>query len=293
MGKGKPTAAIFEGLPAKIQAGITQVPLTLDGFNDWWSGSSHKKAFDESPTARSGGANTVKLDQSWFEQLKKNWGIGTNNSGGESWYGLGWDAIDQWKSTEKYIDPKLTIEHSVWEFSVIPLEESGDLWVSKCKSVMSSGPSFSGVISTNATVFVQGPPKLDSSGNLDFKVAATALKENGEVNLGTYNLSIASEVAKCIWGSSSLGIGASISVVTEDGVRQVAATSIGSSEGQLNFSASGFHYSINKISVSLGQNSGASMSSAVKKSTITCVKGKLSKKVTALKPKCPAGYKKK
>ena len=33
--------------------------------------------------------------------------------------------------------------------------------------------------------------------------------------------------------------------------------------------------------------------SALKKTTITCVKGKLTKKVTAIKPKCPAGYKKK
>jgi M6 family metalloprotease-like protein len=32
---------------------------------------------------------------------------------------------------------------------------------------------------------------------------------------------------------------------------------------------------------------------ATKKSTITCVKGKLTKKVTAVKPKCPTGYKKK
>jgi len=32
---------------------------------------------------------------------------------------------------------------------------------------------------------------------------------------------------------------------------------------------------------------------AMKKRTITCVKGKLTKKVTAVKPKCPAGYKKK
>jgi len=30
---------------------------------------------------------------------------------------------------------------------------------------------------------------------------------------------------------------------------------------------------------------------AVKKTTITCVKGKLTKKVTAVKPKCPSGYK--
>ena len=32
---------------------------------------------------------------------------------------------------------------------------------------------------------------------------------------------------------------------------------------------------------------------ANKQTTITCVKGKLTKKVTAINPKCPAGYKKK
>jgi len=32
---------------------------------------------------------------------------------------------------------------------------------------------------------------------------------------------------------------------------------------------------------------------AVKKTTITCVKGKTSKKVIAVNPKCPTGYKKK
>lgn len=32
---------------------------------------------------------------------------------------------------------------------------------------------------------------------------------------------------------------------------------------------------------------------AVKKTTITCVKGKLTKKVTGVKPVCPSGYKKK
>jgi hypothetical protein len=37
----------------------------------------------------------------------------------------------------------------------------------------------------------------------------------------------------------------------------------------------------------------AALTAAAKKSTITCVKGKLMKKVTAVNPKCPAGYKKK
>ena len=37
----------------------------------------------------------------------------------------------------------------------------------------------------------------------------------------------------------------------------------------------------------------ADKAAALKKTTITCVKGKLTKKVTAVKPVCPAGYKKK
>jgi hypothetical protein len=37
----------------------------------------------------------------------------------------------------------------------------------------------------------------------------------------------------------------------------------------------------------------AQKAAALKKKTITCVKGKLTKKVTAVSPKCPTGYKKK
>jgi hypothetical protein len=38
---------------------------------------------------------------------------------------------------------------------------------------------------------------------------------------------------------------------------------------------------------------GKAAADAKKKATVTCVKGKLTKKVTAVNPKCPAGYKKK
>jgi len=37
----------------------------------------------------------------------------------------------------------------------------------------------------------------------------------------------------------------------------------------------------------------AAAKAVAKKTTITCVKGKTIKKVTAVNPKCPAGYKKK
>ena len=47
------------------------------------------------------------------------------------------------------------------------------------------------------------------------------------------------------------------------------------------------------IALKAKQEAKAKAAAAIKKTTITCVKGKLTKKVTAVKPKCPTGYKKK
>ena len=41
------------------------------------------------------------------------------------------------------------------------------------------------------------------------------------------------------------------------------------------------------------QEAEAKAAATKKKSTIICIKGKLTKKVTAVKPACPMGYKKK
>jgi len=41
------------------------------------------------------------------------------------------------------------------------------------------------------------------------------------------------------------------------------------------------------------QEEEAAKAAAAKKITITCIKGKTVKKVTAVNPKCPKGYKKK
>jgi hypothetical protein len=46
-----------------------------------------------------------------------------------------------------------------------------------------------------------------------------------------------------------------------------------------------------KTAADLRAKQEAEAKAAVKKITITCIKGKLTKKVTAPKPKCPSGYK--
>jgi branched-chain amino acid transport system substrate-binding protein len=53
-----------------------------------------------------------------------------------------------------------------------------------------------------------------------------------------------------------------------------------------------FEIAINDAKVKAEADARISADSSRKKTTITCIKGKLTKKVTAVNPKCPAGYKK-
>jgi hypothetical protein len=132
-------------------------------------------------------------------------------------------------------------------------------------------------------------------------------------------LVLKSDVARCIYGFSKAPIKAEISITTQDGAKKVATTVVNESNGWLNLSARGFTFSSPTIQVKLTQEAPAPVPTptptvvatpeptpvevaapapilkpvAAKKMTITCVKGKATKKVTAVKPKCPAGYKKK
>jgi len=73
--------------------------------------------------------------------------------------------------------------------------------------------------------------------------------------------------------------------------------------GWLRLAAYGFTFSTPTVKIKLSQEPEvvvtptptptASNKPVVKKVTITCIKGKTSKKVTAVKPKCPTGFKKK
>lgn len=56
---------------------------------------------------------------------------------------------------------------------------------------------------------------------------------------------------------------------------------------------SGFCIKNDFIWVKLSGNCGGDVASAKKMKTITCINGKLIKKVTSIKPVCPSGYKKK
>jgi hypothetical protein len=143
-----------------------------------------------------------------------------------------------------------------------------------------------GVVTTNATALSRGTPEF-SKNMLTYKVAGLHYAPDGKtLNEGTYDLVMRSDVARCLYGFSKAPISATVSVVGEGGENKVATTVVREKDGWLQLAAYGFTFSSPTISVKLTQ-------AAPKKTTITCVKGKVTKKVTAAAPKCPTGYKKK
>jgi hypothetical protein len=168
------------------------------------------------------------------------------------------------------------------------------------------GKGFSGVIGTNAAVYSDGPPTFDKEEqSLNYTVGASHLDSKGELFKGYYQLNLRSDVARCLYGFGSAPIQAKIEVSSSDGTPTLATTVINESDGWLKMTAAGFTFSTPKIKVKLSQEvsapaptatptpSAVAKPAAAKKTSITCLKGKTSKKITSVNPKCPIGYKKK
>ena len=155
-----------------------------------------------------------------------------------------------------------------------------------------------GLVTTNATVILPGPPTYNAfDGTLDYKVLAPHALPDGSIFKGTYDLIISSTLARCLYNFTSAPIRATVSIVSDSGVAQVATTTISEGNGFIHLAANGFTFSNPTIKVKLSQKSlvpnPVLTASNSKKVTITCVKGKTVKKVTAVKPVCPKGFKKK
>ena len=168
--------------------------------------------------------------------------------------------------------------------------------LASAKECVTKASGLAGLVTTNATIYDGSIPAFDSSeGALNYKVAAPHFAADGSEFSGTYDLIMSSSVARCIYNFTSAPISASVSITTSDGgVQKVATTVLNERNGWLHLGAYGFGFSEPTLKVKLTQAAPTPTAKPVaKKITISCVKGKSVKKVTAVKPKCPAGYKKK
>jgi hypothetical protein len=192
-----------------------------------------------------------------------------------------WDSIAWVEEFRKAAKDTAAGVSTLWAFATLSGgQENNDCFDDKTRVV--------GVVTTNATALAIGAPEF-SNNMLDYKVAGLHYAPDGKtLNEGTYDLVMRSDVARCLYGFTNAPISAKISVVGEGGENKVATTVVSEKDGWLKMAAYGFTFSSPTISVKLSQ-----AKAPAKKTTITCVKGKLTKKVTAVGPKCPAGYKKK
>jgi hypothetical protein len=187
------------------------------------------------------------------------------------------DWVDQFRNAAKDTAAAIT---TAWNFSTLNSQfANGNVCMSDKTRVV-------GVVTTNATALSDGIPVF-AKGMLDYKVAGLHYAPDSKtLNEGTYDLIMRSDVARCLYGFTSAPVSAKISITGEAGENKVATTVVAEKDGWIKLGAYGFTFSSPTISVKLSQ------AKAVK-TTITCTKGKLVKKVTGVGPKCPAGYKKK
>jgi hypothetical protein len=161
-----------------------------------------------------------------------------------------------------------------------------------------------GFVTTNAMSYSGSAPNWDGS-SLQYKVAGLHYLPDGKtLATGKYDLVMRSESARCLYGFTSAPISASISIASADGEQKVATTVVNEKNGWLYLAASGFTFSAPIINIKLTQEAVkkeevlavtpapvmATPKAAAKTTTIKCVKSGKIKTVTALKPKCPAGY---
>ena len=157
-----------------------------------------------------------------------------------------------------------------------------------------------GIVTTNALAYDGGSPSF-VDGSLNYRVSGLHFMPDGVTPvLGTYNLVMRSEVARCLYGFTSAPVQATVSIVGGENTN-VATSVTGERNGWLSMSAAGFTFSTKTIAVRLSQEAPGKMASTSSttststssspKRTIKCVKGKATKKVTGSNPKCPSGYK--
>ena len=185
------------------------------------------------------------------------------------------------------VGDKASADPWLWTLNTMQSGNGNDN-ISKC---LNGSTGLAGVVTTNATMYIDGPPQFDKkSGVLNYKVAATHFQPDGStLNKGTYDLVMNSKVARCIYGFTSAPVSATVSVTSADGSPDISTTVVGERNGWLSLGAYNFTYSNPNISVKLTQASATTVTKSVAKS-ITCAKGSATKVVTSAT--CPPGYKK-
>jgi hypothetical protein len=180
---------------------------------------------------------------------------------------------------------------NVRQFQMISLAANDDM----------SGFGFDGAgggmyVGTNGVCSISTPTWDEGTKTFSWVAAAPHFAPDGTtVNKGFYKAVIPFRDAELLWGMTKAKDAISaleISLTTEAGGTAVYQKSILVKNGNIIIDVSGFEYSRPKLKIGI-KKSYKPATKILNKTTITCIKGKTVKKITAVKPVCPEGYTKK
>jgi len=222
----------------------------------------------------------------------------------------GEDSIAEMKLWLDYANNSSVATPSLW--SVHTLDQNQ---MSQAGPCFTTGAGLKGIVATNSTTYSAGPPTF-VDGSLNYHVSSPHFNPDKSDFKGTYNLVMRDDVARCLYKFSNAPVKATVQVITEDGKTDIATTTVTDQDGWLSMGAANFTFSAPTVTVRLTQDAPPVPAAPVpsptisaptpsptvsiepplsllKKTTITCVKGKVMRSVTAVKPNCPTGYKRK
>ena len=151
------------------------------------------------------------------------------------------------------------------------------------------------VVSSNGVCDLGTPVWNAQDKEFSWTAAAPHFAPDGTtLNYGFYRASIPAADAKLLWGLNNAADAVKalqVEIITAGTLTNVASTTIGVKSGKIIIDVSGFQYSRPKMKVSLKKD-WKPAATMLNKRTITCKLGMTVKKITAVKPVCPKGYKK-
>jgi hypothetical protein len=158
---------------------------------------------------------------------------------------LSFSQLELWK---EFFDDSASAVPTNWNVRTLSDSEMGS--AGQC---ITNATGVTGVVTTNSTMYSQGPPTFTpSTGTLNYQVAAPHFLNDGVTEfLGDYNLLVREDVAQCLFGFTGTEITSSLSVVDTNGAAKQATTSLTRENGFFKFSASGFTFSAPTIKARL------------------------------------------
>ena len=152
------------------------------------------------------------------------------------------------------------------------------------------------VVSSNGVCDLSTPLWNAADKEFTFTAAAPHFAPDGTtLNYGFYKAVIPAADAKLLWGLENANDAVkalNVQIITAVNEGNNLVSTIGVRNGKIIIDISGFHYSRPKLKISLKKD-WKPATKMLNKTTITCTMGKSVKKITAVKPMCPRGYKKK